>query len=149
MKEYVRDKRSPAPSNPHVSHVMSANGPKDTRPELILRRALCDEGLIGYRLHRKDVPGRPDIAYVGKKLAIFIHGCFWHRCPECDLPLPKSNTDFWMEKFERNVTRDRLKKETLESEGWNVLVIWECDLKRNLKEVVSRIRCVLSKDEMR
>ena len=140
MKEYVRDKRSPIPSGPNVSRVMSANIPKGTAPELKLRKALRDEGMSGYRLHRKDIQGRPDIAYIGRKLAIFVNGCFWHRCPMCDLPVPKSNTEFWTDKFERNVKRDNAKKTALESEGWTVLVIWECEIKGDMSEVMSKIK---------
>ena len=143
MKEYVRDKRSPVPSGQNVSRVMSANKAKGTLPELKLRKALRDIGLSGYRLNKKDIPGRPDIAFVGKKVAIFINGCFWHRCPRCDLPLPKSNIDFWKDKFEKNVNRDRDKKGSLESDGWTVLVIWECEIKQDIDGVVSRIRSVL------
>ena len=140
----MRDKRSPIPSGPNVSRVMSANRSKGTAPELELRKALRSVGLLGYRLHRKDVPGRPDIAYVGRKLAVFINGCFWHRCPLCDMPLPKSNTDFWKNKFERNVERDQVKKELLETEGWTVLVVWECEIEHNINDVVLKIRALLS-----
>ena len=144
MKEYVRDKRSPIPSGPNVSHVMSANRAKGTTPELELRKALRDAGLSGYRLNRKDIPGRPDIAYIGRRLAIFVNGCFWHRCPRCDLSPPKSNTDFWNDKFEKNVKRDKVKKELLESEGWIVITVWECEIKSDISEVISKIRSTLS-----
>ena len=139
-KEYARDKRSPAPSNPNVSRVMSANRFKDTLPEMKLRRALRDAGISGYRLHRKDIPGRPDIAYIGRRLAIFVNGCFWHRCPMCDLPIPKSNTEFWTDKFEKNVKRDVARKESLELDGWTVLIIWECEIKEDMSEVISKIK---------
>ena len=66
------------------------------------RKTLREIGLSGYRLHWKKAAGRPDIAYPGRKIAIFVHGCFWHRCPYCDLPLPKSHPEFWSEKFKRN-----------------------------------------------
>ena len=143
MAEYVRDKRSPAPSSPGVSRVMSANRSKDTSPELELRRALRDAGLKGYRLNKKDIPGRPDIAFIGRKVAIFVNGCFWHRCPVCNLPLPKSNKDFWQEKFENNVRRDRIKKESLESGGWTVLVIWECEIKKDIKGAIDKIKALM------
>jgi DNA mismatch endonuclease (patch repair protein) len=84
---------------------MRSNKGKNTSPEISMRKALRDNGASGYRLHWK-VPGKPDIAYPGRKIAIFVNGCFWHRCPRCDLPLPKSNTGFWTGKFERNVARD-------------------------------------------
>ena len=148
MKEYSRDKRSPVSSGPSVSRSMSSNKSKNTVPELRLRRALRDEGLSGYRLHRKDVPGKPDITYIGKKLAIFVNGCFWHRCPFCKLPLPKSNADFWTDKFRKNIERDISKKELLEAEGWFVLTVWECEIKKDISEVVSRIKTKLSQSEM-
>ena len=81
---------------------MSANRAKDTKPELLLRQALWQSGHRGYRLHHKKIPGRPDITFVGKKVAIFVHGCFWHRCPKCAYTLPKNNTAFWQAKFDRN-----------------------------------------------
>ena len=76
---YVRDKRSPVPKSEAASRVMSANRGRDTGPELRLRRALWAAGRRGYRLHYKKAPGRPDIAYPSRKIAIFVHGCFWHR----------------------------------------------------------------------
>ena len=79
---------------------------------------------------------RPDISYVGKKLAIFVHGCFWHRCPKCSYKLPKTNSAFWQEKFDRNVARDARKSEDLRNIGWTVLTVWECDLKEDLSGVV-------------
>jgi DNA mismatch endonuclease (patch repair protein) len=108
---------------------MQGNKRRDTRPELEMRRLLREAGFPGYRLQWKKVPGRPDIAYPGRKVAIFVNGCFWHRCPRCNLPLPKSNREFWEAKFKRNVERDRRKIEELEALGWKVLVVWECELK--------------------
>ena len=122
---------------------MSANKAKDTKPELKLRRALWKAGIKGYRLNWKHVPGRPDIAFVGKKIAIFVHGCYWHRCPECDLPLPKSNTKFWKEKFDRNIFRDKKKKRELTHLGWNVLEFWECEITKIESIIVENIRRAL------
>lgn len=84
MKNYIRDGRAPIPESEITSKVMSAVRGKDTKPELALRKALKDVGIQGYRLHWKRAPGRPDIAYPGSKVAIFVHGCFWHRCPYCN-----------------------------------------------------------------
>ena len=140
MPEYVRDSRSPVPSSEAISRVMSANKGKDTGPEIALRRALWAAGLRGYRLHWKKAPGRPDIAYPGRKLAIFVHGCYWHRCPHCDLPLPKTNTDFWRAKFDRNQARDERKVEALEADGWEVLTFWECQLKADLEGCVNAVK---------
>ena len=141
---YVRDKRSPIPKNETVSKVMSSNKAKDTQPEIALRRSLRENGAGGYRLRWK-IPGRPDIAYPGKKVAIFVNGCYWHRCPKCDLPLPKNNTDFWRNKFEKNVMRDIEKKSLLESDGWVVLTIWECAITNDLKSVTDTVLSTLNK----
>lgn len=139
--QYVRDKRSPVPKSENVSRVMSANKAKDTKPEILLRKALWKAGLRGYRLHYKKVPGRPDIAFVSKKIAIFVHGCFWHRCPHCDYSLPKNNRKFWEKKFKKNVERDKRKIRELRKLEWKVFVIWECKdleskLLQNLKNIV-------------
>lgn len=136
----MRDGRAPIPESEVTSRVMSANRGKDTTPEMTLRWALRQVGLPGYRLHWKKAPGRPDIAYPGRKVAIFVHGCFWHRCPFCAPPLPKSHTDFWRKKFDRNKERDERKIKELEDAGWTPIVVWECQIKNDLDEVVSRIK---------
>lgn len=143
MKEYIRDKRSPVPKNENVSKVMSANKAKNTKPEVLLRQALWQDGLRGYRLHFKSVPGRPDIAFVKHKLAIFVNGCFWHRCPHCHNSVPKTNSAFWQEKFRKNVERDQKKVSQLEDLGWTVLTIWECELKEDIHKAVEKIRKAL------
>ena len=121
--------RNPAPTSEVTTKVMKANKGKDTGPEQTVRKLLREMGHPGYRLNWKKVPGRPDIAYPGRKIAIFVNGCFWHRCPHCNLPLPKSHTEFWKEKFDRNVARDEEKTRALEALGWTVITIWECELK--------------------
>lgn len=113
---------------------MQGNKRANTKPELLVRQRLRDAGLTGYRLQWK-VPGRPDVAWPGKKVALFVNGCFWHRCPHCNLPLPKSNVEYWTEKFERNVARDKKNLALLDDLGWTTHVIWECQLK---KKVVDR-----------
>ena len=128
QKIYIRDKRSPKPKNETVSRVMGANKGKNTKPEILLRKALWKEGLRGFRTNYKKVAGRPDVAFPKKKLAIFVHGCYWHRCPHCDLPLPKNNTEFWRNKFERNKERDKEKVIQLQNIGWKVSTIWECEI---------------------
>ena len=137
---YKRDGRSPLPKNNKTSRVMSANRGKNTGPELALRKALRHAGLHGYRLHWRSAPGRPDISYPGKKVAIFVHGCFWHRCPKCRMPIPKSHVDFWKSKFEANKRRDREKTKALASDGWSVLTIWECEIERDISLCVSRVQ---------
>lgn len=142
-KEYIRDGRAPIPKNEQISKTMSAIKGKNTKPELRLRKALWDNGIRGYRLHWKKVPGRPDIAFPGKKIAIFVNGCYWHRCPLCNPSCPKSNVEFWENKFTRNVERDRLKNQALEEIGWTVLTIWECEIKKELDTQVERIKQLL------
>lgn len=117
---------------------MRANRRKNTGPEITLRRALREAGLSGYRLQWK-VPGRPDIAYPGRKVAIFVNGCFWHMCPRCNLPLPRSNQDYWIPKLRRNKERDSEKREALEETGWTVITVWECEIRTEIEAVVGRI----------
>lgn len=118
---------------------MRANRRRNTGPELALRAALRAAGLLGYRVDLKGVPGRPDIAFTRHKLAVFVHGCFWHRCPSCRLELPKSNRAFWRHKFEANQERDERKRLGLEAIGWGVLEIWECEIERDLARCVARV----------
>ena len=120
----------PPPSSPATTNVMKANKGANTKPELVVRKRLRDAGLVGYRLHWK-VAGKPDIAWPGKKVAIFVNGCFWHRCPHCDLPLPKSNVEYWVAKFDANQERDEHKVRELTEAGWRVHTIWECQLKKD------------------
>lgn len=119
--------------SPAVHKSMAGNKRADTKPELLVRQKLREAGLSGYRLQWK-VPGRPDVAWPGKKVALFVNGCFWHRCPHCNLPLPKSNIEYWSVKFEKNVERDARNLEQLEKMGWKVFVVWECQLKKKVRE---------------
>jgi len=101
---------------------------KDTKPELLLRRALHALGLR-YRLHGKGLPGRPDIVFPKYRAVVFVHGCFWHRHGGCKVAsTPKSNTEFWQAKFARNVDRDAVHVSNLEAQGWRVFIAWECEL---------------------
>lgn len=113
---------------------------KNTKPELVVRKIVRSLGFTGYRIHRKDIPGKPDLAWIGRKLAIYVHGCFWHghNCKE-GVRKPKSRADYWISKIERNRQRDHTQQVTIESLGWRVLVIWECEL-RNGNEVATRIK---------
>ena len=107
---------------------MSRIRSKDTAPEVALRRALHALG-FRFRIHRKDLPGKPDIVLPRHRVVIFVHGCFWHRHAGCRIATtPKSNTEFWVEKFERNVARDARSIDLLKAQGWRVIVAWECEL---------------------
>lgn len=103
---------------------------RDTAPELAVRSALRELGYVGYRLHRRELPGKPDVAFIGRRKAIFVHGCFWHGhdCAE-GIRKPKSNTDYWLPKIRRNRERDVENVRNLVSSGWSVLVVWECELR--------------------
>ena len=141
--QYIRDNRIPIPKTEGISKSMRANKGKNTKPELRMRRLLRDAGAVGYRLHKKGIPGRPDMAFVGRKVAVFVHGCFWHRCPYCKLKLPKTHRVFWEKKFERNVERDRLNLAVLKKTGWKVIVVWECRLKGSPSREVNRVHRAL------
>jgi DNA mismatch endonuclease (patch repair protein) len=114
-----------------------------TGPELAVRRLIW--GLGGrYRLNRKDLPGKPDIVLAGRRLAVFVHGCFWHghHCAR-GARVPKTNRDYWLGKVERNRTRDGAAREALEDAGWRVETVWECDL-RDAPALEARVRGWLS-----
>jgi DNA mismatch endonuclease (patch repair protein) len=104
---------------------------KNTAPELAVRQLCREIGFSGYRIHRKDLPGKPDIAWVGRKLAIFVHGCFWHghECTE-GVRKPKTNQDYWITKITQNQQRDAKHIAALRMAGWNVIVIWECEISK-------------------
>ena len=121
---------SPPASNYAVHKSMQGNKRANTKPELLVRERLRKAGLTGYRLQWK-APGHPDIAWPGKRVAIEVRGCFWHRCPHCKPSTPKKNTEYWEAKFARNTERDEENVRKLEEMGWRVHVIWECQLKKN------------------
>jgi DNA mismatch endonuclease (patch repair protein) len=111
------------------SRMMAGIRSRGTKPELALRRRLFRLG-YRYRLHNPQLPGKPDIAFPGRKAVIFVHGCFWHRHQACRYSaMPASNADFWMKKFSANVERDRTTTEKLMRAGWRVTVVWECELR--------------------
>jgi DNA mismatch endonuclease (patch repair protein) len=144
---YVRDGRSPTPKNERVSAVMSRIRAKNTKPELLLRALLREAGHTGYRLHYAQAPGRPDVTFVRWKVAIFVHGCFWHGCPHCQPRTPKSNSAFWLNKVATNQARDKRKTAALRRGGWSVITIRECQLRKHPHRSVARVVKVL--DEVR
>ena len=101
----------------------------DTSPEMAVRRAAHRLG-FRFRLHRRDLPGKPDLVFPRLKKIVFVHGCFWHRHPGCrKATMPKSNVAMWKEKFARNVARDEAAETALKKAGWKVLVVWQCETK--------------------
>ncbi len=111
------------------SRNMSAIRSKNTNPETVVRSLLFALG-YRYRLHRKDLPGKPDIILKKHNTVIFVHGCFWHQHKECKRAnIPKSNKKYWIPKLERNAERDKINKRELNRLGWNVITIWECETK--------------------
>jgi DNA mismatch endonuclease (patch repair protein) len=127
-------------SSEAIRKTMQSNKGKDTRPELLVRKMLREAGFSGYRLHWKKAPGKPDIAYPGRKIAIFVNGCFWHRHPNCHYAYtPKSNQYFWLNKFEDTVERDQNNYRLLEEDGWSVFVVWECELKVTARQTMDKI----------
>lgn len=128
---------SPKSKSEAISKSMKSNKSSGTKPELILSK------LLRKKLYKNSLPGRPDFVYPKKRLAVFVHGCFWHRCPVCNLSLPKANRNFWKRKFERNVERDRLVKRELKSMGWDVIVLWEHEMKKDsLSQMLRRKRLI-------
>lgn len=111
------------------SKQMSLVKSKNTKPEMFVRKLVHSMG-YRYRLHDKKLPGRPDLVFSSRKKVIFVHGCFWHRHENCKLArLPKSRLEFWKPKLEANKERDQIVQESLRELGWQILVIWECQLR--------------------
>lgn len=120
---------------------------KDTGPEMVVRRIVWSFGLR-YRLHRPDLPGKPDLVFTGRRTIVFVHGCFWHshNCRE-GRRIPKSNVSYWDRKRSNNVLRDRHHGRHLRKLGWRVLVIWECETHRRRRtELVAKLRRYLTAD---
>ncbi|NJA06448.1 DNA mismatch endonuclease Vsr [Methylococcaceae bacterium WWC4] len=130
MDKFSKEKRS---------EIMSKIRSKDTSPELKVRKLVFSLG-YRYRLHDKNLLGRPDLVFHERKKVIFIHGCFWHQHKDCALAqLPASNLDYWKPKLARTVERDKQQIEALQRDCWDVLVIWECEIKQ-LKKLEETIR---------
>lgn len=140
------DPLTPAQRRLNMSRVRG----KDTKPELVIRRALHAEGLR-YRLHGKGLPGRPDLVFPGPRAVVFVHGCFWHghTCPL--FRLPATRTAFWAEKIGKNRARDAVAVEKLTHEQWRVLTIWECAIRgparREVSQVVAEARAFISGED--
>ena len=123
----------------HRSWNMSRIKGKDTKIEVMVRQYLFHYG-FRFRKNDKRYPGKPDVILPKYKTAIFVHGCFWHRHEGCKLATtPKTRTEFWMEKFAKNVANDKKHYEELQKMGWNVIVIWECELENDFEETMQKI----------
>ncbi len=126
----------------NMAQITAAN----TKPEIKVRSILHRAG-FRFRLHRKDLPGRPDIVLPKYNTAIFVHGCFWHRHFGCKFAyFPKSRIEFWKEKFEKTVKRDEFVQIELKKAGWRVIVVWECEIKSN--DIESKLKSlILNRDD--
>lgn len=143
-RQYKRDKRSPTPKSATVSKLMSRIKAQNTKPETLFRKALYNEGLRGYRANYAKLPGKPDIAFIKKKVWIFVHGCFWHGCPICGGRVPKHNNEYWSTKLAKNIARDQKRKNELEEMGYQVIEIWEHEVKKELTTAVSKVLTILN-----
>lgn len=123
-----------------VSAVMARIRKTNTGPELLLRQALRAFGVTGYRLYRP-VPGRPDLSFGKERVAVFVDGCFWHQCPSCHIPVPR--TSYWQKKIARNVERDQETDLALSALGWTVIRFWEHDVRRNAGSAAQCVKRLL------
>ena len=132
----MTDKLTPVRRSANMARIRS----KNMKPELAVRRMIHQMG-YRYRLHRKDLPGKPDIVFPSRKAVIFVHGCFWHLHPGCrEGRIPSSRRDYWEPKLLGNVRRDQEVVKKLIESGWRVLIVWECEVQRSeqLREIVKR-----------
>lgn len=126
------------------SERMSRVRGRDTKPEMVVRRLVHAMG-YRYRLHRSDLPGKPDLVFPSRRKVIFVHGCFWHwhDVPTCrGARMPKSRTEYWSEKLQRNIDRDERNLLQLRAEGWGALIVWECEVKHKAA-LTARLRAFL------
>lgn len=132
------DKISPERRSENMRRITS----KDTAPEMIVRKLIYSLG-YRYRLHKKELPGKPDLSFISKKKIIFVHGCFWHmhNNPNCsDARIPKTRSNYWIKKLTKNVERDKKQQIKLKNMGWDILIVWECetkDIKSLKRKIVS------------
>jgi DNA mismatch endonuclease (patch repair protein) len=120
-----------------------ANRGRDTKPELLLRRALQKSGIFGFKVNYRIGTTHVDVAFPSKWVAVEVHGCLWHRCPICKLELPKTRTGFWERKFALNVERDARVRESLRRDGWTLLEFWEHELYETMPRCVENVRRAL------
>jgi len=139
-RSYIRDGRAPIPRREITSKIMSVIRAKNTKPEIRLRRALRKNRFGPFKINYRALPGRPDIFFPKEKLAIFVNGCYWHRCPYCKPKPPKTHKLFWGNKFKNNTCRDKLKARALRELGYGTITVWECQLYKNERRVIKRIQ---------
>ena len=150
MKDKMADNHSKEIRSKNMSHIRSTN----TKPEELVRKHLFSRG-FRYRKNVRNLPGCPDIVLPKYHTVIFVNGCFWHRHKNCKYAyVPKSNVDFWLKKFNRNIERDDEVKKQLSNQGIRILVIWECIVKKMMKsekvesDIMSEIECFLNADTL-
>lgn len=125
------------------SYNMSKIRGKDTKPEILVRKFLFSKG-FRYKLHDKKLPGTPDIVFPKYKTVIFINGCFWHGHKDCKFYVtPKTRVEWWLDKINRNIEKDIENEAKLVNIGWNIIVVWECELKPSVREI--NLRCIIEK----
>lgn len=128
------------------SRMMAGIRGKDTKPEILLRRAMHARG-FRYRLHDRKLPGHPDLVFPRYRAAVFVHGCFWHRHEGCRFSTtPATRPEYWAEKFQANVTRDNQNANRLTEIGWRTAIVWECALKRSVEGVAEHLSAWLEDD---
>lgn len=127
-------------SSPAIAASMRGNRSRDTSPEIRIRLELRRLGLRGYRVDAKWLPGRPDIVFTRVRVAVFIHGCFWHRCPYCNLPIPKTNPQYWEWKFRRNTERDSKALRELAKVGWRTVRLWSCQVSKSAEACAQQVK---------
>lgn len=136
-----KDPLSPAERSERMSRIRS----KNTKPEVFVRSVLHRMG-YRFRLHRKDLPGNPDIVLPKHRIVIFVHGCFWHQHPGCrKATIPENNADYWGRKLRRNIERDRRVTQQLEELSWRVVTLWECEIPRQEAALRERLNDALSR----
>lgn len=130
------------------SKIMSKISSKNTKPEIVLRKALFEKG-YRYRINYKKLPGSPDIVLPKYKTVIFVHGCFWHAHSNCkEAHLPKTNIEFWRNKINSNIKRDKKTTQLLISLGWNIIIVWECEIKKkNMDSLINKIINSISQEQ--
>jgi len=129
------------------SEVMSKIKGKNTKPEKLLRSALFKLG-YRFRIHQKNLPGKPDIVLTKYKTAIFVHGCFWHYHKDCkEGRIPSTNTKFWQNKLSKNIERDLKNIQNIETLGWKVAVVWECEIEKEIENALTKLVALFNRNK--